>query len=50
MFIELEPEQEAAFRQWARDNYKPGAEINAMRHPLVQDECQQINAELEGTK
>ena len=45
MFIELAPEQEAAFRQWARDNYKPGADINSMWHPVVQDECQQINDE-----
>ena len=50
MFIELAPEQEVAFRQWARENYKPGADINSMWHPVVQDECQQINEELEGTK
>ena len=47
MFIELAPEQEVAFRQWARDNYKPGADINSMWHPVVQDECQQINEEIE---
>jgi len=43
MFIELAPEQEVAFRQWARENYKPGADINSMWHPVVQDECQQIS-------
>ena len=42
MFIELSPEQQVAFKQWARDNYKPGADINAMWHPVVQYECQQI--------
>ena len=31
------------FQQWARDNYKPFTSINGMWHPVVQQECVQIN-------
>ena len=50
MFIELTPAQEKAFRGWARQNYKPGAPINSMWHPVVQNECEQINEEIEEDK
>tara|TARA_R100000234_G_C4968733_1_gene165159 strand:+ start:645 stop:866 length:222 start_codon:yes stop_codon:yes gene_type:complete len=50
MFIELTPQQEAAFRGWARQNYKPGAPINQMWHPVVQDECEQINIALDDSE
>jgi hypothetical protein len=41
----LTPAEEAKFRSWARENYKPGAEIKGTWHPVVQDECVQINRE-----
>lgn len=37
-FRPLTPEEEADFRQWARDNWKPGDEINGLWHPVVRDE------------
>jgi hypothetical protein len=44
-FLSLTPAEEAKFRSWARENYKPGAEIKGTWHPVVQDECVQINRE-----
>lgn len=43
MFRNLSPIQEAAFRQWARENYKPGSDIKGIWHPVVQDECRKMN-------
>ena len=45
LFKELPANEESAFRQWARDNYKPGADIKPVWHPAVQDECHAINTE-----
>lgn len=38
----------ASFKQWARDNYKPGEEISGVWHPVVQKECVKINEEVLG--
>jgi hypothetical protein len=43
MFTPLDPEQEASFRAWARENYKPGDAINDVWHPIVQEECHTMN-------
>ena len=50
LFRELTPEEEPAFRQWARDNYEPYSEIKGVWHPVVQEECVQINKEKELVK
>jgi hypothetical protein len=44
LFRQLTPQEEAEFRQWARDNYAPFSEISGVWHPVVQDECARINA------
>lgn len=44
-FRTLTPTEETDFRQWARDNYTPGTEVNELWHPTVRDECARINAE-----
>jgi hypothetical protein len=36
---ELSPEEEGEFRQWARDNWTIGDDINPTWHPIVRDEC-----------
>lgn len=38
--------EEATFRKWARDHYKPGAEINGIWHPITQAECVVMNREM----
>jgi len=45
MFINLSPVEEAKFRKWARDNYKPLSNIDGIWHPIVQDECVKMNIE-----
>jgi len=47
LFRPLSPKEEKEFRQDARDNHKPGAEINENWHPVYQDECRIINHEAE---
>lgn len=42
-FRSLTPVEERKFRRWARDNYEPGSEIKGTWHPVVQDECVEIN-------
>lgn len=42
-FRKLTPAEERKFREWARDNYEPGSEIKGTWHPVVQDECVEIN-------
>ena len=44
-FRELNDDEIAAFRQWARDNYVAYDPINPLWHPVVRDECQRINEE-----
>lgn len=45
LFRKLDATEEAQFRQWARDNYKPGSKINGVWHPVVQEECTRMNRE-----
>ena len=40
------PEEEAeSFRQWARDNFKPGTEASELWHPIVRAEWARLEAE-----
>lgn len=39
LWRELSKEEEGEFRQWARDNWEIGDELNPMWHPVVRDEC-----------
>jgi hypothetical protein len=45
LFRDLTSEEEAEFRQWARDHYEPFNEIKGIWHPCVQDECRKMNEE-----
>lgn len=45
LFRDLTPEEEISFRQWARNNYRPGSDIYGLWHPVIQDECVRINEE-----
>jgi hypothetical protein len=45
MFRELGDEEGQEFRDWATDNYVPGAEISNYWHPIVKEECEKINKE-----
>ena len=45
LFRKLDTEEEASFRQWARDSYTPLSPIQGIWHPVVQDECAKINSE-----
>lgn len=45
LFRDLNENEQAAFRKWARENYTPFEPINGVWHPVVQDECAKINAE-----
>lgn len=49
MFRRLNEAEFAEFRQWARNNYDPGAEINPLWHPAIREECERMNAEAEGS-
>jgi hypothetical protein len=42
MFRTLNKDEETEFRQWAKDNWKPGDEIKNCWHPVVRDECNNI--------
>ena len=42
-FRSLNTGEQEAFRQWARDNYKPLGKINPCWHPIVQAECRAIS-------
>ena len=44
-FKVLNPEEEAEFRQWARDKFTPGEEIKEIWHPIVRDECAKMAKE-----
>jgi hypothetical protein len=46
-FRKLEAEEERSFRQWARENYKPGDPIMGLWHPVVRDECEAMNREVD---
>lgn len=45
MFRDLNDQEEADFRKWARDNYEAFTEISTLWHPIVVDECEKINNE-----
>jgi hypothetical protein len=42
MYRVLTTNEEIDFRQWARDNFKAGNDINGSWHPVVIDECNKI--------
>jgi hypothetical protein len=45
LFKELTAEEESEFRQWARNNYVCFSDIPSIWHPVVQDECKEMNNE-----
>jgi hypothetical protein len=45
MFKSLTAEEEVRFRQWARDNWKPGDEICVVWHPIVRHEIATMEVE-----
>lgn len=45
LFQTLTPKEEEEFRQAARVNHKPGAEIDETWHPIYRDECRIIDDE-----
>jgi len=47
-FRGLDPVEEAQFRQWARDNFKPGLAPSGAWHPVVRQEWQKLQGEYEG--
>lgn len=49
-FMKLSAEEEIAFRNWARENYKANSPINEVWHPVVRDECRAINEEANEVK
>ena len=38
-FRALTADEEVEFRQWARDNWRPGDPVEPAWHPVVRDEC-----------
>ena len=47
LFRELDDIETLAFRQWARDNYRPGDPVKSdIWHPVVVAECRTMNTEL----
>jgi hypothetical protein len=45
LFKAITEDEKPAFRQWARDNYKPFDPISPVWHPTTQTECRKINEE-----
>ena len=45
LFRNLSDVEIKVFRQWARDNYKPGDEIEDIWHPVTREECEKMNKE-----
>ena len=46
-FIKLNDQQRNKFIDWARENFKAGEEIDPTWHPVIQQECREINFEEE---
>lgn len=46
MFRNLDEHEVFEFKKWARENYKPGEDISSLWHPVVQEECKQMNNEV----
>jgi hypothetical protein len=47
-FKQLDKDEEEEFRNWARENYTPFSEIKEVWHPVVRDECKNINRQVMG--
>lgn len=45
LFKDLSKEEQKEYRQWARDNWKPGNDIKTIWHPIIVDECNKMNLE-----
>lgn len=45
IYRELSKEEENKFRHWARTNYHYGDQVNELWHPVIKDECEQMNQE-----
>jgi len=43
-------EEEEACKMWARENFDPFSDIEAVWHPAVKAECEQINDENGGSR
>ena len=43
LFCDLNEDEVADFKQWARDNYEIGTDISSIWHPVVQEECHLMN-------
>lgn len=50
LFKRLTPQEEKAYRAWARANWQPGQYINPVWHPVVRDECERMTKEREQTR
>ena len=50
LFKELTPEEEEAYKMWARENFDPFSDIGVVWHPVVKAECEQINRENGGAQ
>ena len=46
-FRKLTVKEEKRFRRWARKNWKPGDEVNPVWHPVVRDEIEKMQNEVE---
>ena len=42
-FKELNSDEIKAYKKWARENYEPFSKISEIWHPVIQNECLQIN-------
>jgi hypothetical protein len=45
LFRDLNEDEVADFKQWARDNYELGTDISSIWHPVCQEECRLMNEE-----
>jgi hypothetical protein len=50
LWNDLTVEEIMAYRRWAREYYVALQPINGTWHPVVQEECVQINREIGGYK
>ena len=47
LFKDLTDKEVAEFKDWARKQYKPFTEIKGIWHPVIQEECANMNTEAE---
>ena len=45
MFRDLNEQEIAEFKQWARENHKPFATVSELWHPIVRLECNLMDDE-----